>query len=135
MLLDVQTLFSDKQALTATAPSTNVVLMAQGPLKEVAFGTPMPLLIQVVETFEGGTSVKFAVQTADNEAFTGATTLAETAAIPVADLKAGYRAPINFIPKGNKGYMRIYYTVVGSPTKGKVDAGLVAGIDNGFQDM
>lgn len=135
MLLDIETLFSDAQAITATAASTNVILMAKGQLKEVAFGTPMPLLIQVVEDFEGGTSIKFAVQTSATENFASVTTLAETAAISVAELKAGYRAPINYVPKGNKGYMRIYYTVVGTPTKGKIDAGIVAAFDNSFQDM
>ncbi|MBO7211123.1 MAG: hypothetical protein J6V44_09025 [Methanobrevibacter sp.] len=135
MLLDMQTLFSDAQAVTVTAASTNVVQTAIGKLKEIAFGTPLPLLIQVVEAFAGCTSVKVALQTSATEDFAAPVVLAETAAIPVADLVAGYRFPINFMPKGNLGYTRIYYTVNGTATAGKIDAGFVAGHDNSYQDM
>lgn len=135
MLLDLETLFSDNQAVTTTAASTNVVRTATGKFKEISFGNPMPLLIQVVTDFAGLTSVKVSVQTATDEAFTSPVTLAETGAIPVASLKAGYRFPINFVPKGNLGYMRLYYTVVGTGTAGKIDAGFVAALDNSYQDM
>ena len=135
MLLDNETLFSDAQAVTASAASTNVVHMAKGKIKEVATGEPMPLLIQVVTDFAGLTSVKVSVQTATDAAFTSPVTLAETGAIALASLKAGYRFPINFVPKGNLGYMRLYYTVVGTGTAGKITAGVVAALDNGFQDV
>lgn len=135
MLLDMETLFSDAQAITVTATSKNVIHTALGKLKEIAFGTPLPLLIQVVENFVGCTSVKVAVQTSATEDFATPVVLAETAAIPVATLKAGYRFPINFMPKGNLGYTRLYYTVDGTATAGKIDAGIVAGHDNSYQDM
>lgn len=135
MLLDMQTLFSDAQKITTSAASTNVVHTALGKLKEIAFGTPMALLIQAEEDFAGCTSVKVAVQTAEDEAFTTPVVLAETAAIPVAQLKAGYKFPINFMPKGNLGYTRLYYTVAGTASAGKITAGLVAAHDNSFQDM
>ena len=57
MLLDMETLFSNAQAVTATGASTNVIHTAFGKLKEIAFGTPLPMLIQVVETFKGCNSV------------------------------------------------------------------------------
>lgn len=135
MLLDMETLFSNAQAVTATGASTNVIHTAFGKLKEISFGTPLPLLIQVVEAFKGCNSVKVAVQTSATEDFTEAVTLAETAAIPVAELVAGYKFPINFMPKGNLGYTRLYYTVNGTATAGKIDAGVVAGHDNSYQDM
>lgn len=136
MLLDMQTLFSDAQAVTQTAASTNVVHTALGKLKEISFGTPIALLIQVVEDFATCTSVKVAVETAVDEAFTTPVTLAETAAILVADLKAGYKFPINYMPKGNLGYTRLKYTVAGSnATAGKITAGFVAAHDNSYQDM
>lgn len=135
MLLDMETLFSDAQAITVTAASTNVIHTAAGKLKEIAFGTPLPLLIQVIEEFKGCTSVKVAVQTSATEDFAAPVVLAETAAIPVADLVAGYRFPINFMPKGNLGFTRLYYTVAGTATAGKIDAGIVAGHDNSYQDM
>lgn len=134
MLLDLENSFSNEQAVTTSAASTNI-LKADGVIKEIAFGNPLPLRIQVVEEFAGCTSVEFKVQTATDEAFTTPVDLATTGAVAVADLKAGYVAPILYMPKGNKGYLRIYYTVVGTATKGKVTAGIVAGQDNSYQDM
>jgi hypothetical protein len=76
------------------------------------------------------------VQTASDEAFTSPVDLAATGAIAAADLKAGYVAPINFIPKGNLGYMRLYYDVTGSnATAGKITAGIVAANEGSYQDM
>lgn len=135
MLLDMETLFSNAQAVTATGASTNVIHTAFGKLKEIAFGTPLPMLIQVVEAFKGCNSVKVAIQTSATEDFSAPVVLAETAAIPVAELVAGYKFPINFMPKGNLGYTRLFYTVDGTATAGKIDAGIVAGQDNSYQDM
>lgn len=136
MLLDLESLFSDAQELKSSAVSTNIVKMASTNhgMTEVAFGEPIPLLIQVVETFAGATSVKVAVQTSATEDFASPETLAEATA-PVADLKAGFKFPIPFVPKGNKGYMRLNYTVIGTGTAGKITAGIVAAHDNSYQDM
>lgn len=135
MLLDKQNQFSDAQEVKESSASTNVVEILKGVLKEISFGQPIPLLVQVVEDFAGVTSVKAAVQTSETADFTTPVTLIETSAIPVASLKAGYKFPINFVPKGNKGYMRMYYTVVGTGTAGKITAGIVASHDNSYQDM
>lgn len=65
--------------------------------------------------------------------------LATTGAIAADKLVEGFVAPINFIPKGNEGYMRIYYDVTVNTgegiTKGKITAGIVAGNEGSFQDM
>lgn len=136
MLYDLENLFSNNQAVTADAASTNIIKLAAGQLKEVAFGTPIPLRIQVTEDFETLTSLNIKVQTASDEAFTSPVDLAATGAIAAADLKAGYVAPINFIPKGNLGYMRLYYDVTGSnATAGKITAGIVAANEGSYQNM
>lgn len=139
MLLDKENLFSDNQAITADAASTNVINIADGNFKEVAFGTPIPIRIQVTEGFTGASSLEIKVQTATDAAFTTPVTLATTGAIGSANLTAGYVAPINFIPKGNLGYMRLYYDVTvasgGSISAGKITAGIVAGNENSYQDM
>ena len=123
MLLDTQNLFSDAQAITATAASNNVVRFGLG---DISF---VPLLIQVVEDFATLTSLTVKVQTAVDSAFTTPVDLASVT-IAAADLKAGTILPINYIPKGNLGYMRLYYTVTGSnATAGKITAGVTAGID------
>lgn len=134
MLLDLENSFSNEQAITTSAASTNV-LKAGGALKEIAFGNPIPLRIQVTEDFTGCTSVEFKVQTAVDEAFTSPVDLATSGAVALANLKAGYVAPILYMPKGNKGYLRIYYSVVGTATRGKVTAGITAGQDNSYQDI
>jgi len=123
MLLDAQSLFSDAQAITASSASVNVVRFGKG---EFTF---VPLLIQVVEDFATLTSLTIKIQTAVDSAFTNPVDLASTT-ILAADLKAGKVAPINFIPSGNLGYIRIYYTVTGSnATAGKITAGVVANLD------
>lgn len=137
MRLDSQAIFSNEQAITATAASTNVVELskANGKFTEVAYGKPIPLLIQVVEDFATLTSLTVAIQTDDNAAFSSATTLA-SATLAVAALKAGAKFPLKEIPAGNEGFVRLYYTVTGSnATTGKITAGIVDAVDNSFQDM
>ena len=123
MLLDAQSLFSDNQAITATAASTNVVKFGKGEF------TYVPLLIQVTQNFATLTSLTVKVQTSVDESFTNAVDLTSST-VAVANLKTGYVFPINYLPKGNLGYIRIYYTVTGSnATAGKITAGVVAGLD------
>ena len=135
MRLDSQLLFSDNQAVTTTAASTNVVKIANGDLKEVAFGNKLPLLIQVTEDFAGCTSITASVETSATEDFSSSSTLISTAAIAVASLVAGYKFPIGEVPAGNKGYLRLKYSVSGTATAGKITAGIVDAIDNSYQDM
>ena len=136
MLYDLENIFSNNQAVTADAASTNVIKITNGQLKEVAYGTPIPLRIQVTEDFATLTSLEIKVQTATDAAFTTPVTLATTGAVAVADLKAGYVAPINFIPKGNLGFLRLYYDVTGSnATTGKITAGIVAANEGSYHEM
>lgn len=134
MLLDNQNLFSDSQAITESAVSDNVVQMSKGIIDEVSFGSAIPLLVQVVEDFAGATSLKVDIETSETSNFAQSKVLASSSA-PAADLKAGFKFPIVFIPAGNLGYMRLKYTPEGTPTKGKITAAIVAGHDNSYQDM
>ena len=136
MLYDLENIFSNNQAVTADAASTNVIKITNGQLKEVAYGTPIPLRIQVTEDFATLTSLEIKVQTATDAAFTTPVTLATTGAVAAADLKAGYVAPINFIPKGNLGFLRLYYDVTGSnATTGKITTGIVAANEGSYHEM
>ena len=137
MLLDKETQFSNRQAITASAPSTNHINLqptGRRPHSNTVVGrdlgmSDIPLLIQVTDSFTGGTSVQVSVQTDDNAAFTTPTTVIQTAAIPVADLKAGYQFTIDDFPIGvREQYVRLYYTVVGTPTAGTITASAVAGV-------
>ena len=126
MLYDLETLFSNNQEVTTTATSDNVVCLAKGVIKEVSFGTPLPLRIQVTKDFDGATGLTIEVETASDKEFSDVKVLATTGKVAIASLVAGYVAPINFIPKGNLGYMRLKYTVEGTATAGAITAGIVA---------
>lgn len=145
MLFDKQNLFSDGQALTATANSTNVIDLRgtataagnNGPFFTDTLGNTVPndpgkspeldVLVTVTETFSGGTSVAFALCADDAENFGSPTTLATTPAIAVASLVAGYQARLALPPgiAAADRYLGLVYTVVGTPTLGKVTAALV----------
>lgn len=124
---DDQLLFSDNQAITATANSTNVIdLKAVAPGRLDA-GEPMRIDARVTESFATATSVNISVVTADNEALSsGAVTLAQTGATAIATLVAGYEVPLDFLRGNAKRYLGLVYTVAGSnATAGKISAGLV----------
>lgn len=139
MLLDENTLFSDDQAITATAASTNYMDLQEGNtppgspaamLQKIGGGNDIPLLIQATEAFATLTSLTITVETDDNTSFSSAKTVAGTHAIPVADLVAGYIAPLTVVPNTiAERYVRLKYTVAGSnATAGKITASVVAGI-------
>ena len=132
MILDEQGLFSNDQKITATAGSTNILDMGK---REVAFGTPVDVFIQVTEDFDNLTSLSIKVQTAIDEAFTNAVDLIEET-ILAANLKKGAVSNIKFLPKGNLGYMRLLYTVTGTaPTKGGILAGIADGVEESFHNQ
>lgn len=125
MILDTENLFSDAQAITATAASTNVLKLPKG----LAKGEPVRLLCQVVEDFATLTSLTVGVRTAATTSggnLVSPSTLVSSAAIGVATLKAGYQFPIEFIPDGTNDFVDLNYTVGGSnATAGKITAGIV----------
>lgn len=138
MIFDKQNLFSDAQAITATATSTNVIdLGATGTVagegapipRDIGPGVPIPLRVQVVENFNNLTSLAVALQVSTTENFAAPVTV-ETQTIALADLKAGgVFGGLYHVPRGtNARYARLNYTVTGTaPTAGKVTAGIVAG--------
>lgn len=138
MIFDRTLLFSNAQAITATAPSTDVLdLLPTGKVygaaanltRDVGKGQSVPLLIQVVEDFNTLTSLTATVQCDDNVGFTTPKDVL-TVTLPLASLKAGRTFPIIAVPPGvNERFMRINYTVTGTaPTLGKVTAGVVMGV-------
>ncbi|OJH45186.1 Bbp16 family capsid cement protein [Paracoccus sp. SM22M-07] len=138
MHLDAQNIFSDAQAITATANSTNhldlgatatVAMSASALKRDLGGAQDIPLLIQVVENFAGGTSVEVQIQVDDNSSFSSAKLVASSGAIPVAQLVAGYKFNPPVVPLGtDERYMRLRYVVVGTPTAGRVTAGIAAGL-------
>jgi hypothetical protein len=129
-ILDRMNLFSNDQAITASAASTDVLDLRA--VADVGAGEPVEVLIQVVESFSDLTSLTATLQTAADEAFTSPVQLT-AATLPLAGLTAGARFPITTVPRGSLRYLRLYYTVAGSaPTTGKITAG--AGTETVHQD-
>lgn len=121
-ILDKGLEFSDAQAVTSTAASTNVIdLTVTAP----NIGRGNNLLVQVATneaaTASGSATVTFALQdSADNSTFADIFT---TGAIGKATLVAGYIVFTIAIPPTVRRYLRINYTVATGPlTAGKFDA-------------
>lgn len=113
MNIDAQTLFSDAQALTETAASTNLIDF--GSDRDMGRGEPMAVVIVVDVAADGTTTnetYQFDVQTDSDVAFGSATTLSSNV-IGYASLTLGSR---HVIPLGhtNERYMRLYYTLGGT---------------------
>lgn len=136
MIFDLSNLFSDAQAITATAASTNVIGLgpkASGVARDIGKGKPIPLLIQVVEAFDSvadDETLEIAVELDSTTTFTPDKSIV-IGRIANADLKkVGYQLPVQFVPDGvNMEFMRLKYTVAGSGnfTAGKITAGIVMG--------
>lgn len=143
MIFDAQGLFSDSQAITADAGSTNCIdLGATGTpyggsalVRDVGKGCGIPISITVTEAFNNLTSLQISVQTDDNSSFSSAATRVLTEAIPLASLTLGYQFQgIAYLPEGtNERYVRLYYDVTGTaPSTGKITAGVVAARQTNF---
>lgn len=133
MILDRQNLFSNSQAITATANSTDVVdLTARRGIRNPDL--PLEVVIKVLEAFtaSGAATLTVALVTADDAALTtNADTLATTTAIGRASLVVGYEPAKWSIPTGRlRRYLGLTYTVATGPmTAGKITAGLVLNRD------
>ena len=132
MILDEQALFSNNQKITATAVSTNIINFGK---REISFGTPVEIFVQITESFNTLTSLTIKVQTSATENFSTAVDLTEQT-ILLANLTKGTVSTIKFVPKGNLGYMRLSYTVTGSnPSTGAILAGIVDGTQESFHNV
>ena len=126
MYLDKQLMFSEAQAVTVTAASTNVIDLGAG--TDAGAGEPLEMMVMVDEaaTAAGSATVTIALETDDNEAFASPATLASSGAIGKAALTAGSSHFRLEVPEGAERYLRLTYTVATGPlTAGKFTAGLV----------
>jgi len=141
MQLDELGLFSDDQAVTVTAASTNVVDLKPASVKTSndapsginsgpGEGTPINVLCQVSNAdFAGGTSIQASIQMDTTDAFSSATTVASGPVVAVADAVAGKNLlPQNLPYEITERYVRILYTVVGTMSAGNVTAGIAAAL-------
>lgn len=136
MIFSAQQLFSDDQAITASADSTNVVdLGAPGTpyggaaalSQDIGKGTKIPVLVQVTEAFNNLTSLEIKISTGATTAL-GTTVISQT--ILLAGLTVGKQIALEVLPNDiTERYLGIEYVVTGTaPTTGKVTAGIVMGV-------
>lgn len=137
MIFSAQSIFSDDQAITATAISTNVYDQGEAGTpygaaaalnRDTGKGNMVPVTIQVTEAFNNLTSLTIAIETSANADLSSATVLSSQT-IALANLTVGKQVSVGFLPKDATGrYLGIRYTVSGTaPTTGKVTAGISMG--------
>lgn len=118
MILDADLVFSNKQAVTATAESTNTLdLGAAGD----AIGQELTIHVVVDTAFATLTSLTVSLETSANNSTW--TTVLSGPAVPRASLTKGASIFCVRVPQGLSRYVRLKYTVGGSnATAGKVTA-------------
>lgn len=135
MILSAQQLFSDDQAVTATARSTNVIDLgvagtpygAVAPLnQDIGKGNNIPILIQVTEDFNNVTSITVEIETGTTDAL-GDVVISEL--MTLSELTAGKQSVIQVLPNAITGrYLGVRYIINGTaPSTGKFTAGITMG--------
>lgn len=127
MLLDKQTQFSDAQAITASAASTNYI--DQSVIKNLGVGEELTLVVLVTVAFTdtgSDSTVTPSLQTDDNTSFSSAATI-RTFDTLAALSAAGTQRIYKLEPYTQAGiyerYIQLYYTVAGGNlTTGSISA-------------
>lgn len=134
MLVDHELLFSDTQAVTATAVSTNVVdlgpLSVGNTIRDIGAGEELQLFVQVIATATAAGAATLTVEliSDDNAAMSSPTVVFAAAAIPVATLVAGYAPRFGVPPANYERYLALRYTIATGPlTAGTFTAGIIKG--------
>lgn len=125
MILDLQSLFSDAQALAASGASTNVIDL--GVAKDLGVGgMPIPVLIQLVADATGTTpTLQVDLEVDDNVGFASAKVVQSAS---IAGGVAGDRIPPMYLPEGvDERYCRLNYTLGGTTPTYDITAGLSMG--------
>lgn len=136
MITSKQQTFSNKQVITASAPSTDHIDLGDTgtpPLgnkleRDIGKGEPIHLEALVTDDFATLTSLTVAVEVDDNDSFSSPTVvLSQT--ILLADLVQGKNVAFQFVPNGvDERYLRMNYTVAGSDaTTGAIWSGISMG--------
>lgn len=118
MFVDSQLMFSDAQALTTTAVSTNIIDLSVD--RNIGKGEPMAIVL----TFgvdSGGTSptLQVVLQTDNDVAFGSLTTIASSAVVLDAVAGDSIVLPIGY---SNERYLRLSYVTGGTTPTATVDA-------------
>lgn len=133
MTLDKLLMFSEAQAVTASAASTDVIDLGpiDGTRRDIGVGYPLELFVNVNTTAAaaGAATVNIQLQTSpDNSTWT---TLTSTGDLALSALTSGKRVMSQKVPQGVQRYLRVNYVVGTGPlTAGAFTAGINLDVDN-----
>ena len=138
MIFSMQQLFSDDQAITASADSTNVIDLGvpgtpyggKAPLhQDIGKGAEIPILAQVTEDMTAAGAATLVINVSTGATTALGTTIASVGPIAVADLVAGYQMAIQVLPNQiTERYLGLEYVVATGPmTAGNITAGITMG--------
>lgn len=137
MFLDKQELFSQDQAVTADAGSTNIIdtqpsaivtaFNGQSILRDVGNGLTTPLRVFAVVTADFATivSMNIILQTDADVAFGSPVVLWTSRLFLLAEMVAGFQFSLPAVPSKCERYLRLFYDVNTPATAGTITAGLV----------
>ncbi|HCM3756387.1 TPA: hypothetical protein N3H26_002953 [Salmonella enterica subsp. enterica serovar London] len=133
MILDKLLMFSEKQAITASAASTDVIDLGpiDGTRRDIGVGYPLEFLaiVDTTATADGAATLNVQLQTSpDNSTWT---TIYDSGALALAALTAGKRLFSAKVPAGVQRYLRVNYTVGTGPlSAGAFTSGINLDVDN-----
>ncbi|QHA83540.1 hypothetical protein E3Z27_18570 [Pseudomonas mediterranea] len=135
MITDKLNTFSNGQAVTATAASTDVIDL--GPLthgntrRDIGAGEPIYLVVAALTaaTAAGAATTNIQLQTSDDNSTW--VTLFDSGSLALAALTAGARPVQVAVPRGVRRYLRVNYVIGTGPlTAGSFFAGLVKDVQD-----
>lgn len=133
MILDKLLMFSEAQAVTATAASADVIDLGpiDGTRRDIGVGYPLEFwtTVNTTATAAGAATVNVQLQTSlDNSTWT---TIASSGDLALSSLVAGKRIVSQKVPSGVQKYLRVNYTVGTGPlTAGAFTSGINLDVAN-----
>ncbi|EPN8565039.1 Bbp16 family capsid cement protein [Enterobacter hormaechei] len=133
MILDKLLMFSEKQAVTASAASTDVIDLGpiDGTRRDIGVGYPLEFwaTVDTTATAAGAATLNVQLQTSpDNSTWT---TIYDSGALALSALTVGKRLFSNKVPAGVQRYLRVNYSVGTGPlTAGAFTSGINLDVDN-----
>ncbi|TNV22119.1 hypothetical protein FH968_04390 [Buttiauxella sp. B2] len=135
MIIDKLLMFSESQAVTATAASTDVIDLGpiKGTKRDIGVGNPLEFWTNVNTTAAaaGAATLNVQLQTStDNATWV---TLYDSGSLALASLVAGKRILSTKVPQGVLKYLRVNYVVATGPlTAGAFTSGINLDVDANY---
>lgn len=136
MILDKLLMFSEKQAVTASAASTDVIDLGpiDGTRRDIGVGYPLEFwaTVDTTATAAGAATLNIQLQTSpDNSTWT---TLYDSGQLALSALTIGKRLFSTKVPQGVQRYLRLNYVVGTGPlTAGAFTSGINLDVDGNNQ--